>query len=138
LSEINSLPPRSEIPDKYKWDDKSVFADQAAWEQEFDAVSADLAKLDPFRDHLADSPQVLANALELAQQLQKRVGIVFVYAGFSQAVNTEDQNAGAMYGKVLGLAGKSGGALAFIDPEIIAIGPDKIKQWTQAEPRLKI
>jgi oligoendopeptidase F len=138
LSTTTSLPPRSEIPEKYKWDDKSVFADQDAWQREFDSVSADLAKLDVYRGHLADGPQTLADAFELAQALQKRVGIVFVYAGFSQAVDTEDQNAGAMYGKVLGLAGKAGGAFAFIDPEIIAIGRDKISEWTQAEPRLQI
>jgi oligoendopeptidase F len=99
LSSTHSLPTRSEIPDKYKWDDKSVFPSQAAWESEFEAVSADLAQLDAFRGHLADGPIVLSDGLELGQELQKRALIVFVYAALMQAVDTQDQNAAGMRGR---------------------------------------
>lgn len=132
-----SLPPRNEISDQYKWNDTSVFANQDAWQKEFDAISADLAQLDPYRSHLAEGPQTLADALELAQQLQKRVGIVFVYASMSHAVDTEDQSAAAMNGRVLGLAGRAGGAFAFLDPEIIALGHPTLLAWMQIEPRLE-
>lgn len=137
MSTSHSLPPRSEIPEKYKWNDTSVFPNQEAWQTEFDSVSADLAQLDPFRDHLADGPQTLADAFALAESLQKRVGIVFVYASMGHAVDTQDQNASAMNSRVLGLAGRAGGAFAFIDPELIAIGHPTLKQWMEQEPRLK-
>ena len=133
-----TLPLRTKIPDKYKWDNASVFPNQAAWEQEFELVGTDLAQLDPYRGHLAKNAQTLADALELAQQLQKRVGIVFVYASMSHAVDMLDQNAASMNGRVLGLAGRAGAAFAFLDPEIIAIGHDTLKQWMQREPRLEI
>lgn len=138
MSTPNSLPPRSEIATKYKWNDTSVFADQNAWQKEFDAVSADLAKLDAYRGHLAESPQKLADALTLIEALQKRVGIVFVYASMGHAVDTQDQNAAAMNGRVLGLAGRAGGAFAFLDPELIAIGQPTLKRWMELEPRLAI
>lgn len=138
MSTPNSLPPRGEIPDKYKWNDTSVFANQDAWQQEFDSVSADLAQLDPYRGHLAEGPQKLADALAQTEALQKRVGIVFVYAAMGHAVDTQDQNAAAMNGRVLGLAGRAGGAFAFIDPEIIAIGHPTLVRWMDQEPRLKI
>lgn len=138
MSAIKSLPPRSEIPAKYKWDDTSVFANQDAWQKEFDFVNADLAQLDPFRGHLADSPTTLAGALELAQALQKRVGIVFVYAALNHAVDTQDQNAAAMNGRAMGLFGRAGASLSFLDPEIIAIGHDTLTQWMEREPRLRI
>lgn len=134
----NTLPTRTEIPAKYKWDEASVFPDQAAWAKEFDALSADLAQLDPFRQHLADSPQTLADALEMIQQLQKRTGIVFVYAALKQAVDTQDQNAAAMYGRVLSLAGRANAAVAFLDPELIAIGDATLQEWLTREPRLQI
>lgn len=138
MSTPTSLPPRSEIPDKYKWDDTSIFADQDAWQKEFDFISADLSQLDAVRGHLADGPQALAEALELVQALQKRVGIVYVYASMMHAVDTQDQNAAAMNGRVLGLAGRSAGATAFVDPELIAIGHDRLKQWMEQEPRLQM
>lgn len=138
MSSPTSLPTRSEIPDKYKWDDTSVFANQDAWQKEFDFVSADLAQLDPIRGHLADSPQALVDGLELVQALSKRVGIVFVYASMMHAVDTQDQNAAAMNGRVLGLAGRAAGAAAFVDPELLAIGHDKLKEWMEQEPRLQL
>ncbi len=138
MAPTTTLPTRAEIPDKYKWDSTSIFANQAAWEKEFEYVLADLAQLEPYRGHLGDNPQTLADALELAQRLQKRVGIVFVYASMSHAVDMPDQNAAAMNGRVLGLAGRAGAAFAFLDPETISIGQETLNEWMQREPRLEI
>lgn len=131
-----TLPSRIEIPEKYKWDAESVFPNQDAWQREFDAVSADLAELDALHGHLADSAQNVADALELAQALQKRVLIVLVYAALHHAVDTQDQSAAAMNGRAMGLMGRAMGAFAFIDPELIAIGQDTLKQWMARESRL--
>lgn len=133
-----TLPTRAELAEKYKFDRASIFASQDAWNQEFDRLLADLSQLDPYRERLADSPQTLADALDAAQALQKRVGIVYVYASMNHAVDTQDQNAAAMNGRVLGLAGRAGAAFSFIDPEIIAIGHDTLKQWMEQEPRLQL
>lgn len=138
MAPTTTLPTRAEIPDKYKWDNASVFVNQDAWEKEFEFVLADLAQLEPYRGHLGDNPQTLADALELAQRLQKRVGIVFVYASMSHAVDMPDQNAAAMNGRVLGLAGRAGAAFAFLDPETISIGQETLNEWMQREPRLEI
>lgn len=135
---VTTLPLRNEIPDQYKWDDRSVFANQDAWQTEFDRVLADLAQLDPLRGKLATGPDSVANALELAQALQKRVWIVFVYASMSQAVDTQDQTAAAMFSRALGLAGQASAAFAFIDPELIAIGHATLNEWMAQTPRLQI
>lgn len=134
----HTLPSRSETPEKYKWDDKSVFTNHEAWEKEFDAVSTDMAQIDPFREHLADGPQSLANALKLSTTLQKRAWIVFVYAFLQHSVDTQDQDAAAMNGRVLSLIGRVAAAVAFVDPECIAIGHETLRQWMEEESRLKI
>lgn len=133
-----TLPTRNEIPERYKWDTASIFANQEAWAREFESILTDLAQLDPYREHLADQPQTLADALELAQGLQQRVGKVFVYAALNHAVDTQDQNATAMNGRVLGLLGRAGAAFAFLDPEMITIGPATLSEWMDQEPRLRI
>lgn len=138
MTTTHSLPPRSEIPEKFKLDEKSIFPTQEAWQQEFDRVLADFAQLDPYRGHVADGPKLLADALDVVQALQKRVGIVYVYAALNHAVDTQDQNAYAMNGRVLGLAGRAGAAFAFLDPELIALGHATLQSWIQREPRLEI
>ncbi len=131
-----TLSPRSEIPDKYKWDAESVFPDQAAWQAEFDAVLAALPQLDAYHGRLGESADTLLAALELAQQLQKRMWIVYVYAALHHSVDTQDQNAAAMNGAVNGLMGHGGAATAFIDPELIALGETTLKQWMKTDARL--
>ncbi|MBI4672878.1 MAG: oligoendopeptidase F family protein [Chloroflexi bacterium] len=131
-----TLPPRAEIPDQYKWDAESVFPDQAAWQAEFDAVLAALSQLDAYRGCLAESTDILISALELAQQLQKRMWIVYVYAALHHSVDTQDQNAAAMNGAVNGLMGRAAAATAFVDPELIALGETTLKQWMETDPRL--
>lgn len=132
------LPPRSEIAKEYKWNDGSVFSDQAAWQTEFDAVLKDLRQLDPYHGRLGENAQTLADAMELAQALQKRMWIVYVYAMMLHSVDTQDQNAVGMNGAVNGLAGQAGAAFAFFDPEILAIGHDTLQIWAEGEPRLAI
>ncbi|MDL1899093.1 oligoendopeptidase F family protein, partial [Anaerolineae bacterium CFX7] len=132
------LPPRAEIAEKYKWNDTSVFADQAAWQAEFDAVTHALTQLKKYHGALASSPQVLADALDEMQALQKRGWQVFLYASMLHAVDTHDQNAQALNGAATGLLGQMLGAMAFVDPELLAIGKDTLAAWMQQEPRLKI
>lgn len=138
MSTLTTLPPRSEIPDKYKWNDASVFADQAAWQQEFDAVGRDLAQLEKYHGKLASGPQTLADALDEIQALQKRAWQVYLYASLMHAVDTQDQNAQALNGAVNTLAGQLMAATAFVDPELIGIGHTTLKEWMQHEPRLQI
>lgn len=133
-----SLPPRSEIPEKYKWNAESIFPNQAAWQTEYDAVRSDLRRLETYVGRLSASPQTLAEALELRQALEKRMWIVFVYASLLHAVDTHDQNAVAMNGKASTLMGETFAAFAFIEPELIALGADTLQAWRQAEPRLEI
>jgi len=133
-----TLPSRSEIPEKYKWNAESVFPNREAWQAEFDSVLADLAQMDAYRGHLADGAQVIVDALETAQALQKRVWKVAVYAMLSHSVDTPDPNAAEMNGKANGLFGRAGAALSFIDPELIAIGRAKLQEWMSNGSGLKI
>ncbi len=132
-----TLPSRSEIPLKYKWNDTSVFASPDAWQQELDALLADLAQLDAYRGHIADGPGTLVTALEVVEGLQKRAWVVYVYAHLSHAVDTQDQNAAAMNDKASGMLGRATAASAFVDPELIAIGRETLDRWMQEEPRLR-
>jgi oligoendopeptidase F len=136
LSTLITLPARSEIADKYKWNDTSVFPDQAAWQVEYQALRADLDQLDVYRGRLHENASTLADALDVAQALQKRAWIAIVYAGMQHSVDTLDQNAAALNGQANSLMGQIGAAFAFLEPEILAIGQATLATWLEQEPRL--
>jgi oligoendopeptidase F len=132
------IPAREEIPAQYTWNAPSVFESYAAWESESASITASLGDLGRFQGHLADGPAILADALEAIEDLMRRVGKVYTYAGMDHHVDVTDQRAAGVYSKAQGLYGKALAAIAFFDPELLAVGEEKIRLWMQGEPRLAI
>lgn len=135
---MSSLPERTDIPERYRWNAESVFADRRAWRAELAAAGAALPALKAFAGRLAESPELLADFLQGADELVRRVGTLHFFATMSQAVDSGDAEATAMVGQADSLFGAAEAALAFRDPELLAIGRDRLDAWLAAEPRLAI
>ncbi len=130
------VPERSEIPVEYTWDASSVFPSDADWEAAVADVSNRIEALAAFRGRLAEGPAVLADYLALAEDLLRTAGKIGVYARMFYAVDTADQAAQARVDRATMLAARLGAAMAFGEPELLAIGAERLRQWTQEEPRL--
>ncbi len=128
--------PRAEIPAEYTWNAPSVFESEVAWENEFKRVLENLASVSQFKDRLAEGPRVLAEALQAIETLVQQAFKVFVYASMSHNVETTNPAATKMYGRGQGLLGQVFATISFLDPELIALGQDKLTQWLKDEPRL--
>jgi oligoendopeptidase F len=138
MEQTTTLPPRSEIPLEYTWNATSVYESDAAWAAELEAVSASLPEIEKFQGKLGDGPSTLADALHMMESLQRRVSKLSFYARMSQAVETTNQAAIGMVGQVSGLYGRYGAATAYLVPEMLALGQEKVMQWVQSQPRLAI
>ena len=57
----------------------------------------------------------------------------FMYAGFSYAVDTTNQHAAGMRGKAQGMYGQVLSAISFLQPEILAIGRERLDEWMSQE-----
>jgi oligoendopeptidase F len=130
------VPERSEIPIAYTWDAGSVFASDADWEAAVAEVSSRIEAVAAFRGRLAEGPAILADYMALAEELLRTAGKVGVYARMFYAVSTGDQAAQARVDRASMLAARLGAALAFGEPELLALGAERLRAWTQEEPRL--
>jgi oligoendopeptidase F len=131
-----TLPARSEIAAEHTWDAASVFADDSLWEAEIALVSERLPALSAFRGRLAEGPGTLADYLDLAEAVERSLGKIRVYATMFYAVDAGDQAAAAKRDREQGLAARAGAAMAFDEPELLAIGAAQLEAWASAEPRL--
>ena len=134
---MSSLPLRSAIDKNHTWNAESVFATPEAWSAEVDAILASLPEIKKFEGALKDATTLL-HAFETIEGLMARMNRAYVYAGFSFAVDTTDQNASAMNGKAQGLLGQVMATSAFLNPELLAIGQKKLKKWMKDEPKLAV
>ena len=66
MSAPHTLPLRSEIPDKYKWNLADIYPSDAAWRAAKDAFAAEIPSLGKFKGRLMSSPASLADGLDTA------------------------------------------------------------------------
>ncbi len=133
-----TVPARQNIPIQETWNAESIFPNDTAWENEFNALGNDLPSLAKFRGHLADNAATLADWFAASEALETRAGKVILYANMKHTVDTTNQAAAALNDRARGLAARAAAAMSFAEPEMLAIGFDTLRAWMQSEPRLAI
>src|SRR4030095_4827380 len=130
--------PRNKIDKKYKWNAESVFPSTEAWEKEVKQILEDVAKIRQYQGKLAESADILLEAMQVSEELLRRIYIAYVYASFAYSVETTDTQAGGMVGKVQGAFGQVASAVAYIQPETLTIGKEKLDEWMSQDEKLAI
>jgi oligoendopeptidase F len=127
---------RSEIPDAYKWNLDELYPSEAAWEQARAATERRLAGLKQHQGHLGDSPAALLAALQLKSAIELDLLRLYVYA---QSRNDEDTRVAGPRELVQGvqkLSVDATSAMAWMQPELLALDPAKVTGLLAQEPRL--
>ncbi|MCA9888032.1 MAG: oligoendopeptidase F, partial [Anaerolineae bacterium] len=133
---IASVLARADVPKEATWNKESVFANDDAWQQEFEAVSTDLSQLDAFPGTLNQGAAQWAEYEEVSEALRRRAAKLGFYAQMSVSVNGNDMTAKQQIGQAMGLFAKLNSRTAFAEPELLAIGEDTLQSWIKNEPKL--
>jgi len=131
------VPPRSEIPEKYKWAAETVFASVSEWEAELKSLPAVAETVNSYKEKIAESPAALLEALHAIEDLADRVQRVYFYASMSFSVDTTDQAASRRNSQAQSAAAQAFAAMAYLDPGLIEIGEPRLRSWLAQEPALQ-
>jgi len=132
------LPKRAEIQPQHTWDAASIFPTTVDWEAELRALTDELEGLARFRGHLGDGPATLAEWFAVSEGLGLRIYRAEIYASLFSEADTGDQAAKAMADRALGFFARWAAAMAFAEPELLALGFPTLRRWIVEEPRLAI
>jgi len=133
-----TVPSRSKLDRKFTWNAESVFPSNEAWEKEVNQILEDISTVKGYQGRLAESPSVLLDALTAYDKLVSRAQIALMYAGFSYAVDTTNQQAAGMNSKAQGMYGQVASAVSFLQPEILQIGNTKLDEWVSQSENLAL
>ena len=137
MSETTTLPARDAVPVEETWDLESVFATPEAWDAACEELSEMLPNLASYQGRLKEGSKVLLEYIPLYEDAARLAGKIFVYASNGYAVNTLDQAAAGRAGQARSLFARFGAAVAFSDPELVAIGFDTLRGWMAETPELQ-
>ncbi|MBB5189662.1 oligoendopeptidase F [Silvimonas terrae] len=118
------------------WDLTGLYPTTAAWDAERLAILAEFPKLKARQGTLGKDPQSLAAALQEMFDLRRRMWRMEVYASLQADANTQDDAAQSRAQQAYSVDAQLDEAASFINPEIAAMGADKITAWLKQEPAL--
>lgn len=120
-----------------EWDLTDLYADDAAWEKARQAVIAKLPQLAANKGRLGTGPAALRQTMVLQSDIFREGFRVFTYAGLKGDEDLRVAPAQARVAQTYDLYAQVQGAGAWIAPEVIALGRDKVESYIAADPMLK-
>lgn len=132
------LQKRSEVPKELTWDLEKIFSTDEEWEQEAKSLKQDIPKIEEYDGKLADSAQVLYEALKLQDELAMRLGKLFTYAHMRSDEDTTNSFYQEMNSKAETVLTIASSSMSFIVPEILAIDEAKLKEFQAENEKLAL
>jgi oligoendopeptidase F len=133
-----TVPVRNKVDRKFTWNAESVFPCDEAWEKEVHQIIEDISTVKGYQGRLAEGSSILLDALTTYDKLVARAQTVIMYAGFSYAVDTTNQQAAGMNSKAQGMYGQVSSAVSFMQPEILQIGKARLDEWMRQNEELAL
>jgi oligoendopeptidase F len=126
---------RADIPVEETWDLSTIYTDDDQWESAFAEVRNLLATAVAHRGSLGESAARLRRAIDDVMALRQTLERLAVYAILRKDEDTADAEALARYERATALSIEAGEALAFVQPEVMAIDPQRLDTFL-ADPVL--
>ena len=135
--EKKGLRTRDEIPAQYKWSLQDMFASDELWEEEAQLV-LDLAKeLEQFKGRLAESAATLLAFFQKLDKTGHHAERVYVHGNQRLHENTVSSKYQGWSAKADSMMVAFNSAIAFMNPEILAIDEAVLEQFYKDEPALE-
>jgi oligoendopeptidase F len=128
----------ADTPDpRLVWDLTRLFPDDAAWDAERAAVTAEIPGLAALRGTLGRDAASLRTALDRMSALRLRMSRLWVYASTQLSTDNGNRRNQERSVSMSALSGQFATETAWVDPEIQALGAAKVADFVAAEPGLQ-
>jgi oligoendopeptidase F len=140
-AEAPAAPPlreRKDIPDRFKWNLTSIFADWDAWQSAYDDLDRKIAAFGGLAGTLAQGAEALLASLTLRDDIGQLEYKVWYFASLSYDQDQRDNQINAKRQSVQNLFAKAAQASAWFDPELLSIPLEAVQDWMAANPALAV
>ena len=132
-----AIPLRSEIADQYQWRLTDLYPSDQAWEEDFEQLKQLMPTLQNYKGRLTSAENLLA-CLKLQDQVSIKFDQLAGYAMMSKDQDNTNSVYQGFYDRIVGIGAELGSNLAYIEPEILALPEDTVRQWVEQTPELQV
>ena len=116
-------------PEPGHWVLNDLYASPQAWQTAFDKTQNAIDALPELADTLTDDPATLADGLARIDKVHKRLARLATYAHLAADVDLRAADAQERRGRVDRLQADFGQATGFVEPALVALGAQTLKDW---------
>lgn len=120
------IPTRDDIEARYKWDLKSIYDSDEAWEVDFARISEWTPELTTFKGRLGESAEVLLECLQSGDRIRETLGRLSVYAHLKRDEDTRVSTYLAMSDRIARAATSVGESMSYFAPELLALDAGRL------------
>jgi oligoendopeptidase F len=121
-----------------RWNLADLYPLTSAWVADAELLQRQMGDFAACKGHLGDSAANFRRCLDLRSAMEQRLARLEVFAGEQYAADTGDPGGLELRQRAELTDNRLSEATAFVDPEILAIGADRIAGFVAAEPALKV
>lgn len=125
------LKQRNEMNKDFTWDLTQIYKNEAHWQDELNATEKLIPSMEILAGTLGNSKKVFKNALDTIFVLAERINRVYVYSFLQKSEDNGDSHYQEMQARATTLDVSFSTAIAFLEPEILAIEGDLLKSWME-------
>jgi oligoendopeptidase F len=138
LNQTTALPKRHEIPTELTWDLSVVYADDDAWENDFSRLEQSIEPLSQRAGTLGENAQNLLRGLKEQDEAGILFSQLYSYASLKRSEDNANSQAQARVDRVRMLGTRLAAATSWIEPEILAVPTETLREYLAQEPDLKL
>ncbi|WP_027107691.1 oligoendopeptidase F [Lacticigenium naphthae] len=138
MSNVKQLPNRQDLPEKSMWDLSVIFESDEDFNQAYQKVEEMILEVKTYQGRLAENSTIFLQALESLLALSQKLETVYVYSHLKNDQDTSNSFYQAMNDRAQMLATRAGEAIAWFEPEVLALDPNKLENYFIESNELKI
>ncbi|MFO8051641.1 MAG: oligoendopeptidase F [Thermoplasmatota archaeon] len=131
-----SVPKRSDIEEKYKWDLTELYENAEEWEREFKECEAMLPDISGFRGTLTESNENIAQCIRFEDRLSRKLEKVFTWAHLKHDEDLSNTTFQSLHDRAFNLAVRMETESSYIVPEILTLDRDGLADLMK-DPKLE-
>lgn len=116
---------RSEVKNEYKWSIEDLYESDELWQRDFENIKSDIKEFECYADKLNEDN--IVECLIKRDEISNKVESLYVYANLRANEDSTNTFYQELSGKADGLITLFSSALSFVEPAILAMDEDKIK-----------